>query len=72
MFVVTGMAQAQSDNKELVAKGQYIFSVAAGCACHMYDAIQGTSHGYRNMSRPDALAIADYLKSIPAITNKVK
>jgi mono/diheme cytochrome c family protein len=38
----------------------------------MYDAIQGTSHGYRNMSRTDALAIADYIKSIPAIKNKVK
>jgi hypothetical protein len=38
----------------------------------MFDAIQGTSHGYRNMSREDALAIADYLKSIPAIKNKVK
>ena len=38
----------------------------------MYDAIQGTSHGYRNMSREDALAIADYIKSIPAIKNKVK
>lgn len=38
----------------------------------MYDAIQGTSHGYRNMSRTDALAIADYIKSIPAIKNEVK
>ncbi len=38
----------------------------------MYDVIEGTSHGYRNMSRDDALAIADYLKSIPAIKNKVK
>ena len=38
----------------------------------MYDVIQGTSHGYRHMSRDDALAIADYIKSIPAIKNKVK
>jgi hypothetical protein len=38
----------------------------------MYDAIQGTSHGYRQMSREDALAIADYIKSIPPIKNKVK
>jgi hypothetical protein len=36
------------------------------------DAIQGTSHGYRNMTRADALAIADYLKSISAIKNKLK
>src|SRR5262245_6150728 len=38
----------------------------------MYDAFQGTSHGYRQMSREDALAIADYIKSIPPIKNKVK
>jgi mono/diheme cytochrome c family protein len=38
----------------------------------MYDVIRGTSHGYRNMSREDALAIADYIKSIPAIKNKVE
>src|SRR5499426_381308 len=38
----------------------------------MFDVIQGTSHGYRNMSREDALAIADYIKSIPAIKNTVK
>jgi mono/diheme cytochrome c family protein len=38
----------------------------------MFDVIEGTSHGYRNMSREDALAIADYLKSIPAIKNKIK
>ena len=27
-------ARAQTDNKELVAKGQYIFALAGGCACH--------------------------------------
>jgi mono/diheme cytochrome c family protein len=27
-------ARAQSDNKELIAKGQYIFALAGGCACH--------------------------------------
>lgn len=31
-FTVTGHAQA--DNKELAAKGQYIFALAGGCACH--------------------------------------
>ena len=30
---VSGMARAQTE-KELVAKGQYIFAVAGGCACH--------------------------------------
>ena len=28
------MADGQAPNKELVAKGQYIFAVAGGCACH--------------------------------------
>jgi mono/diheme cytochrome c family protein len=27
-------ATAQSDNKEVIAKGQYIFALAGGCACH--------------------------------------
>ena len=27
-------AKAQTDNKELVAKGQYVFALAGGCACH--------------------------------------
>ena len=34
--------RAQTDNKELVAKGQYIFSLAAGCACHSDP--KGTPH----------------------------
>jgi mono/diheme cytochrome c family protein len=37
----------------------------------MYEVIQGTPHGYKDMRRDDALAIADYLKSIPPIRNKV-
>jgi mono/diheme cytochrome c family protein len=31
-FTVTGHAQA--DNEKLAAKGQYIFALAGGCACH--------------------------------------
>ena len=37
----------------------------------MYEVIQGTPHGYKDMKKDDALAIADYLKSIPAIKNKI-
>src|SRR5918996_2025168 len=37
----------------------------------MYEVIQGTTHGYKDMKKEDALAIADYLKSIPAIKNKI-
>jgi mono/diheme cytochrome c family protein len=38
----------------------------------MDEVIQGTPYGYKDMKREDALAIADYLKSIPPIKNKVK
>src|SRR3989454_11639484 len=38
----------------------------------MAEVIQGTQHGFKDMKREDALAIADYLKSIPAIKNKTK
>ncbi|HWO41968.1 MAG TPA: cytochrome c [Candidatus Eisenbacteria bacterium] len=37
----------------------------------MAEVIQGTSHGYKDMRREDALAIADYLKSIRPIKNKI-
>src|SRR5262245_63193875 len=40
--LAAGAAQAQTDNQELIAKGQYIFSLAAGCACHSDP--KGTSH----------------------------
>ena len=29
----------------------------------MHEVIQGISYGYKDMTKPDALAIADYLKS---------
>ncbi|MGZ8482454.1 MAG: c-type cytochrome [Candidatus Binatia bacterium] len=38
----------------------------------MEEVIRGTTHGYKDMTKEDALAIADYLKSIPAIKNKMK
>ena len=38
----------------------------------MAEVIQGTQHGFKDMKREDALAIADYLKSIPAIRNKTE
>jgi mono/diheme cytochrome c family protein len=37
----------------------------------MSEVIQGTPHGYKDMKKEDALAIADYLQSIPAIKNKI-
>jgi mono/diheme cytochrome c family protein len=38
----------------------------------MAEVIQGTAHGFKDMKREDALAVADYLKSVPAIKNKTK
>jgi mono/diheme cytochrome c family protein len=37
----------------------------------MEEVIEGVSVGYKNMTRADALAIADYLKSIRPIVNKI-
>src|ERR1700745_4203923 len=33
-FCLGATVHAQSDGKDLVAKGQYIFALAGGCACH--------------------------------------
>ncbi|HEY7221948.1 MAG TPA: cytochrome c [Candidatus Binatia bacterium] len=38
----------------------------------MYEVVQGTSGGYKDMKKEDALAIAAYLKSLPAIKNEIK
>ena len=38
----------------------------------MAEVIRGTPHGYKDMKKEDALTIADYLKSIPPIKNKIK
>ena len=37
----------------------------------MAEVIQGAPHGYKDMKKEDALAIADYLKSITPIKNKI-
>jgi hypothetical protein len=33
--------------------------------------IQGTTSGYKDLTQADRLAIAQYLKSIPAVKNKI-
>jgi mono/diheme cytochrome c family protein len=38
----------------------------------MAEVIQGTPHGFKDMRREDALAIADYLKSIRPVKNKIR
>jgi mono/diheme cytochrome c family protein len=38
----------------------------------MSEVVEGTSVGYKNMTKEDALAIADYLKTIRPIKNKIE
>jgi mono/diheme cytochrome c family protein len=38
----------------------------------MAEVIEGTTHGYKDMKREDALAIAEYLKSIRPVKNKIE
>ena len=37
----------------------------------MAEVIQGTTAGYKDMTKADRLAIAQYLKTIPAVKNKI-
>ena len=37
----------------------------------MEEVIEGASRGYKNMTREDALAIAEYLKTVQPIVNKI-
>jgi len=37
----------------------------------MYEVIQGVPYGYKDMKKEDGLVIADYLKSLPSIKNKI-
>ena len=34
IVLLQSFAHAQTGNKEQIAKGQYIFALAGGCACH--------------------------------------
>ena len=38
----------------------------------MHEVVEGTPYGYKDMKKEDALAIADYLKSILPIKNKIR
>ena len=37
----------------------------------MAEVIQGSSAGFKDLTKADRLAIAKYLKSIPAVKNKI-
>jgi cytochrome c2 len=37
----------------------------------MAEVIEGTAAGYKNLTKQDRLAIARYLKTLPAVRNKI-
>jgi hypothetical protein len=60
---------AQGDLKALIAYMRTIKAVKKTTGL-MYEVIQGTSGGYKDMKKEDALAIAAYLKSLPGIRTR--
>jgi mono/diheme cytochrome c family protein len=65
----TGLTWSVEEIAEYLATGNKPDGdVAAGL---MDEVIVGSSGGYRDLTREDRLAIARYLKTIPAVKNKV-
>ncbi|HSE92446.1 MAG TPA: cytochrome c [Methylomirabilota bacterium] len=65
----TGLTWSEEEIAEYLATGNRPDGDVAGGL--MGEVIQGTLAGYKDMTRSDLLAIARYLKSIPAVRNKV-
>jgi mono/diheme cytochrome c family protein len=65
----TGLTWSEDEIADYLATGNRPDGDVAGGL--MGEVIQGTTAGYRDLTREDRLAIARYLKSIPAVKNKV-
>ena len=65
----TGLTWSEEEIAEYLATGNKPDGDVAGGL--MGEVIEGTAAGYRDLTKPDRLAIARYLKSIPAVRNKV-
>ena len=65
----TGLTWTVDQVAEYLATGNKPDGDVAGGL--MAEVIQGTTAGYKDMTRADLLAIAHYLKSIPPVQNKV-
>ncbi|MGH7392094.1 MAG: cytochrome C [Candidatus Rokuibacteriota bacterium] len=65
----TGLTWSEDEIAEYLATGNKPDGDVAGGL--MGEVIQGTLAGYKDMTRADLLAIARYLKSIPAVKHKV-
>ena len=65
----TGLRWSVAEIAEYLGTGNKPDGDVAGSL--MSEVIQGTAAGYKDMSAADRTAIAQYLKSIPPVTNKV-
>jgi mono/diheme cytochrome c family protein len=66
----TGIGEwSEEDIAEFIGTGNKPDGDVAGDL--MAEVIQGTSAGYKDLTKADRLAIAKYIKSIPAVQNKV-
>ena len=65
----TGLTWSEEETAEYLGSGNKPDGDVAGGL--MGEVIQGTSAGYKDLTKADRLAIARYLKTIPAIRNKV-
>ena len=65
----TGLKWTEEEIAEFLGSGNKPDGDVAGGL--MGEVIQGTSAGYKDLSKADRLAIARYLKSIPPIRNKI-
>jgi mono/diheme cytochrome c family protein len=65
----TGLTWSVQEIAEYLGTGNKPDGDVAGSL--MGEVIQGTTAGYRDLTQADRLAIAQYLKSIPAVKNKI-
>ena len=65
----TGLTWSEEEIAEYLGTGNRPDGDVAGSL--MGEAIQGTLAGYKDLTKADRLAIARYLKSVPAVRNKI-
>jgi hypothetical protein len=65
----TGLTWSEEEIAEYLGTGNKPDGDVAGGL--MAEVIEGTAAGYKDLTSADRLAIARYLKSIPAVRNKI-
>jgi len=66
----TGLTWSEEEIAEYLGTGNKPDGDVAGSL--MGEVIQGTLAGYKDLTRDDRLAIARYLKSVPAVKNRIE